>query len=186
MLFHFKKALKDILQHFKFVNWWIRGFVFWCHEQVLRIQNNQELKYSTSGCNNKMFRAPCSSLLIQTWHFIQIHSETLRQITYKASGSYSTVFCLSVNQSFSDFQNFISAKSFKNCYHLGAQLHTLFIPFCQPWCSGLELNSVHLQKMNFYRSNSIKWQNIHFCWCILNIWCNPQWSHHRFFLQDFW
>ena len=21
------KALKDILQHFKFVNWWIRGFV---------------------------------------------------------------------------------------------------------------------------------------------------------------
>ena len=27
MLFHFK-ALKDILQHFKFVNWRIRGFVF--------------------------------------------------------------------------------------------------------------------------------------------------------------
>ena len=26
------KALKDILQHFKFVNWRIRVFVFWCHE----------------------------------------------------------------------------------------------------------------------------------------------------------
>ena len=38
---HFKpcffvlKALKDILQHFKFVNWRIRGFVFLSHEQVI-------------------------------------------------------------------------------------------------------------------------------------------------------
>ena len=31
MFFH----LKDILQQFKFVNWRIRGFVFWCHEQVI-------------------------------------------------------------------------------------------------------------------------------------------------------
>ena len=34
---HFKPCFfhfKDILQHFKFVNWRIRGFVFWCHEQV--------------------------------------------------------------------------------------------------------------------------------------------------------
>ena len=23
------------MQHFKFVNWWIRGFVFWCHEHVI-------------------------------------------------------------------------------------------------------------------------------------------------------
>ena len=40
------KALKDILQHFKFVNWWIRGFIFFlCHEQVsgqlyFKIQNS--------------------------------------------------------------------------------------------------------------------------------------------------
>ena len=27
------KALKDILQYFKIVNWRIRGFVFLCHEQ---------------------------------------------------------------------------------------------------------------------------------------------------------
>ena len=33
----------------------------------------------------------------------------------------STVFGLSVNQSLSNFQNFISAESFKNRYHLGAQ-----------------------------------------------------------------
>ena len=41
---HFKpcffilKALKDILQHFKFVNWWIGEFLvsfFWCHDQVI-------------------------------------------------------------------------------------------------------------------------------------------------------
>ena len=35
--FFISKALKDILQHFKFVNWWIGEFVisfFWCHEQV--------------------------------------------------------------------------------------------------------------------------------------------------------
>ena len=35
--FFILKALKDILQHFKFVNWWIGEFVvlfFWCHEQV--------------------------------------------------------------------------------------------------------------------------------------------------------
>ena len=23
------------MQRFKFVNWWIRGFVFWCHKQVI-------------------------------------------------------------------------------------------------------------------------------------------------------
>ena len=23
-----------LMQHFRFVKWWIRGFVFWCHEQV--------------------------------------------------------------------------------------------------------------------------------------------------------
>ena len=31
MFFNFK----DILQHFKFVNWRIGEFVFWCHEQVI-------------------------------------------------------------------------------------------------------------------------------------------------------
>ena len=37
LCFSILKALKDILQHFKFVNWWIRAFVFfWCHEQVKR------------------------------------------------------------------------------------------------------------------------------------------------------
>ena len=25
-----------LLQHFEFVNWWARGFIFWCHEQVIR------------------------------------------------------------------------------------------------------------------------------------------------------
>ena len=25
------------MQHFKFVNWWTGGFVFWCHEQVNRL-----------------------------------------------------------------------------------------------------------------------------------------------------
>ena len=37
---HFKpffilKALKDILQHFKFVNWWSRGFVFFLSRTIL-------------------------------------------------------------------------------------------------------------------------------------------------------
>ena len=30
------------MNHFKFVIWWIRGFVFWCHEQVI---------CSTFGCS---------------------------------------------------------------------------------------------------------------------------------------
>ena len=33
--FSILKTLKDILQHFKFVNWWIRGFIFWSHKQVI-------------------------------------------------------------------------------------------------------------------------------------------------------
>ena len=56
---HFKpcffilKALKDILQHFKFVNWWVRGFpFFWCHEQVkpffLHLDDNLE-SFSSHG-----------------------------------------------------------------------------------------------------------------------------------------
>ena len=28
------KGSLAFMQHFKFVNWWIRGFVFWRHEQV--------------------------------------------------------------------------------------------------------------------------------------------------------
>ena len=32
-------SFKDILQYFKFVNWWIRGFVFWCHEQITYNEN---------------------------------------------------------------------------------------------------------------------------------------------------
>ena len=27
------------MQHFKLVNWWIRGFVFWCHEQVTLVES---------------------------------------------------------------------------------------------------------------------------------------------------
>ena len=47
------KALKDILQHFKFVNWWVRGFpFFWCHEQVkpffLHLDDNLE-SFSSHG-----------------------------------------------------------------------------------------------------------------------------------------
>ena len=42
MLFHFK----DILQHFKFVNWRIRGFVFWCHEQVNCFECSPELWFT--------------------------------------------------------------------------------------------------------------------------------------------
>ena len=34
------KALKDILKPFKFVNWLIRGFGFWCHEQVIGVCEN--------------------------------------------------------------------------------------------------------------------------------------------------
>ena len=32
--FFIQKVLKDILQKFRLVNWWIRGFVFWCHENI--------------------------------------------------------------------------------------------------------------------------------------------------------
>ena len=28
------------MQHFKFVNWWILGFVFWCHEQDNRVNHS--------------------------------------------------------------------------------------------------------------------------------------------------
>ena len=48
---HFKpcffilKALKDILQYFKFVNWRIRGFVTWCHVKVRR----KQLQIESSG-----------------------------------------------------------------------------------------------------------------------------------------
>ena len=30
------KGSLAFMQHFKFVNWWIRGFLFWCHEQVIK------------------------------------------------------------------------------------------------------------------------------------------------------
>ena len=50
---HFKScffilnALKDILQHLKFVNWWIRGFgVFWCHKQVFSHVNYYVLTHA--------------------------------------------------------------------------------------------------------------------------------------------
>ena len=33
--FFILKALKGILQNFKFVNWRIRFLIFWCHEQVI-------------------------------------------------------------------------------------------------------------------------------------------------------
>ena len=35
------------MQHFKFVNWWIRGFVFWCHQQVHDMESlqNNPLSY---------------------------------------------------------------------------------------------------------------------------------------------
>ena len=33
------------MQHFKFVNWLIWGFVFWCHEQVIILGLLPEFKY---------------------------------------------------------------------------------------------------------------------------------------------
>ena len=33
------KGSLAFMQHFKFVNWWIRGFVFWCHKQVKSVRN---------------------------------------------------------------------------------------------------------------------------------------------------
>ena len=37
LAFFILEALKVILQHFIFVNWWIRGFLFLCHEQVISL-----------------------------------------------------------------------------------------------------------------------------------------------------
>ena len=42
--FFILKASKDILQLFKFVNWWIRSFVFWCYEQATRLLRSM-IKY---------------------------------------------------------------------------------------------------------------------------------------------
>ena len=37
------------MQHFQFVNWWIGGFVFWCHEQVIEFPSNKNLTYNLSN-----------------------------------------------------------------------------------------------------------------------------------------
>ena len=45
--FYILKALKDILQHFKIVNWWIGGSVFWCHEQLTNFPRSFKLVKSS-------------------------------------------------------------------------------------------------------------------------------------------
>ena len=38
------------MQHFKLVNSWIRGFVFWCHEQVIYWRSsNPTTNYKTTN-----------------------------------------------------------------------------------------------------------------------------------------
>ena len=46
-LFHRFKGSMAFMQHFKFVNWRIRGFVYWCHKQVKSLYQapNPEFEY---------------------------------------------------------------------------------------------------------------------------------------------
>ena len=74
---HFKhcsfilKALKDILQHFKFVNWWIRGFVSWCYEQVICI-------YPSVICSDKNgFRIRSHLVYFYCWFIFCLFCSTM-------------------------------------------------------------------------------------------------------------
>ena len=58
------------MQHFKFVNWWIRGFVFWCHEQVMRLVFSWKYVVSTSHDLNLTIFTSTSDL-----HFFTFSSD---------------------------------------------------------------------------------------------------------------
>ena len=66
-----KAFLKDILQHFKFVNWWFLGFVSWCYEQVICI-------YPSVICSDKNgFRIRSHLVYFYCWFIFCLFCSTM-------------------------------------------------------------------------------------------------------------
>ena len=62
--FFILKALKDILQHFKFANWWIGKLVvsfFWCHEQVCYLKSKWSVSLSWNSYKHVLAKKNLSS-----------------------------------------------------------------------------------------------------------------------------
>ena len=74
MLFHFK----DILQHFKFMNWRIHGFVFWCHEQVNIVHSLNFANVHKVKCSKHGLRTPREEIAFTARPKIHSHSQTFR------------------------------------------------------------------------------------------------------------
>ena len=103
------KALKDILHHFKFVNWRIRVFVFWCHEQVIGFlalqpgymnHNSPLLLCFSRTCRCKRKNSRRSSLwkwISLAWRFVQFIKKTSTCIYAGLSPGGAPIFDRSVN-----------------------------------------------------------------------------------------
>ena len=73
MIFHFK----DILQHFKFVNWRIRGFVFWCREQVISYLKVSKSQKQLVLSKNFQKRQQRTNLFLTNFYFENFRPLTL-------------------------------------------------------------------------------------------------------------
>ena len=79
---------KDILQHFKFVNWRIREFVFWCHEQVSAVHRIRQRILNLVSQTNQSKRAYCCFLCQPIWLIIRENSLSDPVILNNKSKSY--------------------------------------------------------------------------------------------------